>query len=70
MQNAKLKTKEMIDKDRTPPRLMDYEEFNLRIAYLQLAIRKELLERQLAAVIDLAPIEDLQKRLKEWEDED
>ena len=37
----------MIDKDRNPPAMMNYEEFNLRIAYLRLAIKSEKRRRKI-----------------------
>ena len=49
----------MIDKDRNPPTMMNYEEFNRRIEFLQLGIKSEQrrrkikkLKRQLEVLID------------------
>ena len=59
----------MIDKDKSPPSLMNYEEFNRRIEYLRLGIENENLRRLLARVIDLADPEELKKREIEDEEE-
>ena len=42
----------MIDKDKSPPSLMNYEEFNRRIEYLRLGIENELLKRKIEELID------------------
>ena len=49
---VKQKIKAVIDKDRNPPTLMNYEEFNRRIEFLRLGIENELLRRKIEELIE------------------
>ena len=41
----------MIDKDKNPPSMMNYEEFNRRIEFLRLGIEYELLRKKFIEVV-------------------
>jgi len=41
----------MIDKDRNPPSMMNYEEFNRRLEFLRLGIEYEQLRRKLIEIV-------------------
>ena len=42
----------MIDEDRNPPTLINYEEFNRRIEFIRLGIENELLRRKIEDLIE------------------
>jgi len=48
----------MIDKDRNPPSMMNYEEFNRRIEFLRLGIEYEQLRRKLIEIVSGEKEED------------
>ena len=48
----------MIDKDRNPPSMMNYVEFNRRIEFLRLGIEYEQLRRKLIEIVSGEKEED------------
>jgi len=48
----------MIDKDRNPPSMMNYEEFNRRLEFLRLGIEYEQLRRKLIEIVSGEKEED------------